>query len=250
MCRYLAACLCVSVADARVSPAHTHKHERARARTHTHTHTIGAHADWHAQHAQQAAREGDNRSGGKRKREEAAAFAKRVALLKKDEDMAELVEGLRAHLDDLAAVLAACQAMAHLTEGEQAEKAAAIARAGGIEAAVAAGAKHSGSAQVAEQVCRVLRGLAYKSDDRKARIAGAGGIEAVVRVLGEHRGSAAVMEQACMALFNIGWSDQALQKRIKDAGAEPLVRAALAAPDATDGTKNWGQRLLDKLGKV
>ena len=72
----------------------------------------------------------------------------------------------------------------------------------------------------------------------------------MVRVLGEQRGSAAVMEQACMALGNIGWSDKALQKRIKDAGAEPVVRAALAAPDATHETKKWGQRLLDKLGKV
>ena len=70
--------------------------------------------DWHAQHTQQAAKEGDNRGGGKRKREEAAAFAKRVPLLKKIEDMAELVEGLRAHVDDHAAALAACQAMARL----------------------------------------------------------------------------------------------------------------------------------------
>ena len=38
--------------------------------------------------------------------------------------------------------------------------------------------------------------------------------------------------------------------RIKDAGTEPLVRAAVAAPDATDATKFDGQMLLDKLGKV
>ena len=99
---------------------------------------------------------GGNRGGGKRKREEAAAFAKRVPLLKKNEDVAELVEGLRAHGDDHAAALAACQAMAGLIAGEEVEKAAAIARAGGIEAVLAAGAKHAGSAQVAEQVCRVL----------------------------------------------------------------------------------------------
>ena len=84
----------------------------------------------------------------------------------------------------------------------------------------------------------------------QARIAAAGGIEAVVRVLGEHQANAAVMEEACGALCNIGWSDEALQKRIKDAGAEPLVRAAVAAPDATDATKFDGQMLLDKLGKV
>ena len=142
------------------------------------------HADWHAQHAQQAAREGGKRGGGKRKREEAAAFAKRVPQLKKIEDMAELVEGLRAHVDDHAAALAACQAMARLiVGGKQAEKAAAIARAGGIETVLAAGAKHAGSAQVAEQVCRVLLSLAYYTDDNKAAIAAAGGLKAVVRVM-------------------------------------------------------------------
>ena len=132
----------------------------------------------------------------------------------------------------------------------QEEKAAAVVKAGGIEAVLAAGAKHSGSAQVEEEVCGVLRTLAYYSDDNCAAIAAAEGIEAVVRVMGEHQANAAVMQQACGALFNIGYSDQALQKRIKDAGAEPLVRAAVAAPDATDATKEYGQRLLDKLGKV
>ena len=63
----------------------------------------------------------------------------------------------------------------------------------------------------------------------------------------EHHANAAVMEQAMRALCNIGWSDEALQKRIKDAGAEPLVRAAVAASDATDVTKKEGQMLLGKL---
>ena len=72
----------------------------------------------------------------------------------------------------------------------------------------------------------------------------------MVRVLGEHQANAAVMEEACWALGNIGSSDQALQKRIKDAGAEPLVRAAVAAPDATDATNEHGQELLDRLGEV
>ena len=41
-----------------------------------------------------------------------------------------------------------------------------------------------------------------------------------------------------------------MQKRIKDAGTEPLVCAAVAAPGASDRTKELGQKLLDKLGKV
>jgi hypothetical protein len=165
-------------------------------------------------------------------------------------DIAELVEGLRANVDDLPAALAACQTLACLLQGEVPDKAAAVVKAGGIEAVLAAGAKHCGSAQVAEQVCSVLRILAYHGDENEAAVAAAGGIEAVVRALGEHQANAAVMEEACGALFNIGWSDQALQKRIKDAGAEPLVRAAVAAPDASEDTKEEGQELLDRLDKL
>ena len=61
--------------------------------------------------------------------------------------------------------------------------------------------------------------------------------------MGEHHANAAMMEQACRALGNIRRSVQALLMRIKDAGAEPLVRAAVAAPGATDKTKERGQRL-------
>ena len=94
LCRCLAACLFVSVCDAWFSQ--TRKNTSVCVCARTHAHTNGAHTDWHAQHAQQAARERGKRGGGKRKREEAAAFAKRVPLLKKNEDMAELVEDLRA----------------------------------------------------------------------------------------------------------------------------------------------------------
>ena len=146
-----------------------------------------------------------------RRRQAASAFTARVNHLKEANHMAELVEGLRAHVDDHAAALAACQAMARLIAGEHgpwAEKAA-------------------------------------------ARIAAAGGIEAVVRVFGEHHANAYVVRIACRTLFYIGMSDQALQKRIKNAGAEPLVRVAvLAAPDAGEHTKKQGQELLCKLGKV
>ena len=100
-----------------------------------------------------------------------------------------------------------------------------------------------------EHACGALANLA-SLDGNQASIAAAGGIDAVVRVMGEHQANAAVMEEACWALRSIGGSDEALQKRIKDAGAEPLVRAAVAAPDATDDTKREGQWLLDKLGKV
>ena len=109
--------------------------------------------------------------------------------------------------------------------------------------------EHHANAAVMEQACWALSKLVYVGHN-SAAVAAAGGIEALVRVMGEHQANAAVMENACFALYNIGRSDEALQKRINDAGAEPLVRAAVAAPDATDATKEYGQKLLDKLGKV
>ena len=104
-----------------------------------------------------------------------------------------------------------------------------------------------GNTAVVEWACRALYNITIPATNKEAFTA-AGGIEAVVRVMGEHQAKAAVMQQTCRALCNIGWSDEALQKRIKDAGAEPLVRAAVAAPDATDKTKEQGQMLLGKLG--
>jgi hypothetical protein len=89
---------------------------------------------------------------------------------------------------------------------------------------VAAGAKHSGSAQVAEQVCRVLRSLASRNEAKKAAIRAAGGIEELVRVLGEHHANAAVMEHACVTLAMLDCVDD-YKARIAAAGdIEALVR--------------------------
>ena len=107
--------------------------------------------------------------------------------------------------------------------------------------------EHHANGAVMKQACGALASLAGFSSNHQVRIAQSGGIEEVLRVLGEHPANAAVMEQACRALSNIVCSDQKLQKRMKDAGAEPLVRAAVAGPDATDATKEMGQKLLAKM---
>ena len=59
-----------------------------------------------------------------------------------------------------------------------------------------------------------------------------------------------MVQGACRVLTLLGTSDQALQRRIKEAGAEPLLRAAIAMPNATDKTKCWAKELLEKLGKL
>ena len=159
-----------------------------------------------------------------------------------------MVRAIGEHHADAAVARHACWALLNLA-ANNADNTARIAAAGGIEAVVRVMGEHQANAAVMEQACAALTGLACLTANR-ARIAAAGGIEAVVRVLGEHQANAAVMQEACGALCLIGFWDEALQKRIKDAGAEPLVRAAVAAPDATDATKSEGQYLLFNLGKV
>jgi len=55
---------------------------------------------------------------------------------------------------------------------------------------------------------------------------------------------------ACAALLNIGTSNRDRQQRIKRAGAAEQVGRAMAASNATDDTKKWGQMLLDRLANT
>ena len=57
-----------------------------------------------------------------------------------------------------------------------------------------------------------------------------------------------MQEEACWALWSLAYNadNKAL---IKKEGGEEVVRTAMAAANATDRTKDQGQRLLDKLAQ-
>ena len=117
--------------------------------------------------------------------------------------------------------------------------------------AIVSGMKsHAMHAGVQEKACRAFNDRSFASADNQVLIAEAGGIPLILAALDKHAEHAAVVEQACGALCNIGWSDKVLQKSIKAAGAVKLLRAAVGRSDATADTKELGQQLLNRLGRL
>ena len=94
--------------------------------------------------------------------------------------------------------------------------------------------------------CAALRNLAAHADSH-FKIAALGGIDALLKAMEEHPAHAGMQEEACAALLNMGTSNRDMQQRIKRAGAAEQVGRAMAASNATDDTKKWGQMLLDRL---
>ena len=203
----------------------------ARVIAYTHSPSLTGHADTHTRTMQ------------------IGTAAEGVPALAAAKDFAALVALMREHPADPVVARAVCKELGNLAYGNNANKQA-IGAAGGAEVVVLALKQHLAVASVAEWASGAAASLAANNDANQAALAAAGGIEALTAVLREHAANAEVMQYACGALYTIGASDRALQKRIWEAGAEPVVRAAVNAPDATADTREEGQRLLDKLAEV
>ncbi|KAJ1473959.1 armadillo-type protein, partial [Baffinella frigidus] len=100
---------------------------------------------------------------------------------------------------------------------------AAIARAGGIEAVVAAMGTHRSSVGVQKHGCAALGNLAAHYEDNRAAIARAGGIVAVVAAMWTHRSSVGVQDQGCWALVNLAFENEENQTAIARAGGIEAV---------------------------
>ena len=75
-------------------------------------------------------------------------------------------------------------------------------------------------------------------------ISNLGVIEALLKAMKDHPAHPGVQEGACGALFNLSY-----KVKISKLGASAPVRRAMAAANATENTKEWGQKLLDKLAQ-
>ena len=64
----------------------------------------------------------------------------------------------------------------------------------------------------------------------------------------EHPSEEEVQKEACTALWSLAFNADN-KPLIKKEGGEELVRRAISAPNATDYTKKWGQKLLDRLAQ-
>jgi hypothetical protein len=80
-------------------------------------------------------------------------------------------------------------------------------------------------------------------------IARLGSIEAILKAMKELLHRRGVQEQACGALDNLAFNNAENKMKISKLGAKDQVRRAMAAANATENTKKYGQRLLDKLAQ-
>ena len=86
-------------------------------------------------------------------------------------------------------------------------------------------------------------------NDAKVKIAAQGGIEALLKAMKDHPTHPGVQEGACWALFNLSFNAENKVK-IFNLGVEEPVRRAMAAANATENTKKYVQKLLDKLPSI
>jgi hypothetical protein len=171
-------------------------------------------------------------------------FARSIASLQARQDLPAIVRGMAAHADHAGVQEHGCRALVNLALNVNNQ--VAIAAQGGIAAVVAAMRAHTGHADVQEQGCGALRNLASNNADNKVAIAAQGGIAAVVAAMRAHTGHAGVQEYGCRALNNLA-ANADNKSTIKREGSQEVVQRAMAASNATENTKKWGQALLDKL---
>ena len=90
--------------------------------------------------------------------------------------------------------------------------------------------------------------LAHNNPENKGKISNLGGIEALLKAIKDHPTVPEVQKRACAALFNLSLVAENKVK-ISKLGAKESVRRAMAAANATEVTKEWGQELLNRLAQ-
>ena len=178
------------------------------------------------------------------------ARSQRIAFLRGIE---AIVQAMEQHPGHAGVQELACAALYSLAfNNANKEKVAAL---GGIEAIVQAMGAHREHAGVQKAACWALCNLTWQESPfadvriNKGKVAALGGIEAIVQAMGAHREHAGVQEAACAALWNLAVNNGANKTKIKQAGGEEKVKRAVAAPNATPKTKDYGQRVLNALSR-
>ena len=107
---------------------------------------------------------------------------------------------------------------------------------------------HPTIAEVQKQACWALCNLSVNPEN-KVKLSNLGVIEALLKAMKDHPAHPGVQEGACGALFNLSANNAQNKVKISNLGAEDPVRRAMAAANAADDTKKYGQKLLDKLAQ-
>ncbi len=66
----------------------------------------------------------------------------------------------------------------------------------------------------------------------------------------QHPTNAEVQKAGCYVLYNLTYNNANNKAKAKSAGAEDAVKRAMDLQDATANTKEWGQKVLDRLKNV
>ena len=159
-----------------------------------------------------------------------------------EKDIETLVRGMAKYLSDPAIQEWACNRLRQLANIERQLE---IANLGGVQAILQAMKVHATEAKVQKEACDALSSLG-NNDDNMVTIANLGGIQAILKTMKEHPSEEEVQANACTALNTLSWNDENTTLIKKEGGGE-AVRRAMAAPNATDYTRDWGQKVLDKL---
>ena len=128
-----------------------------------------------------------------------------------------------------------------------AERSAAVASAGGIEAVVRAMREHRGSLSVQEKGCGALWNLTLSSAEHSAAVVSAGGIGAVVRAMREHAWSARAQERGCSVLRILASNSAERSAAVASAGGIEAVVQAMGAHRGSERVQEWGCDVLRSL---
>ena len=101
---------------------------------------------------------------------------------------------------------------------------------------------------LAVMACRALADLTHNNAENQVKIPNLGGIEALLKAMQDHPAHPEVQQAVCGALFNLSLVAENKVK-ISNLGVEEEIRRAMAAANATENTKKWGQNLLNRLAQ-
>lgn len=120
-----------------------------------------------------------------------------------------------------------------------------IAQVGGIACIMEAMDRHKDHAGIQDQAIAALRNIAA-NDESRITIIKFGGVPRIVRAMATHRTHAEVQEASCRALKNLCHVElEVLQGQIIPVkGLFERITDAMAAPNATETTKEKGRELL------
>lgn len=162
-----------------------------------------------------------------------------------------VVTTMKAQLAHAPLQATACRVLQHLSTDVACDASGCIARAGGLEAVVAAILAHPTDASVQQSGSHALELLVFGGAERQARAIELGAVEALVVALNNHRRGLGAVEALVVAVLAAlqsmlgGIPEQG--HRLKEAGTINAVVSAISDGKGDRQVQYWGRLLLQTL---